>query len=302
MDQSGALNMREINCLNLTEIVQYLYTDTSDSIVDFKTIVNKSNALAGFEKCERIYIGSYFCAQYFLNLPKKIIEEAAAFCKEEDIKVTLVIPTFSEKNLDKGKEKIKEFVSLLEGVIDEITINDYGMLEYITKQYKLKCNIGRLFMKDYRDLRYPEYFNTTLHPKIFTSYFMKLIETYKINGLEFDPTHKTVSFETCPQNKTATLKNCPQEVVVGMHRPYCYMTVGQICEIGSIHKEIEKKFRPNEVCQGECSSHIFRYQFNDGHEWLRIGKAVYFDNRECEVQGVNCLRNIYFPVDLVVKK
>lgn len=328
--------MREINCLNLTDIIQYLYTTVSDPILDFKTIVNKSNALAGFEKCERIYIGSYFCAQYFLNLPNKIIEDVTNFCEEEKVKVTLVIPIFSERNLDRGKEKIEEFINNFKEVIDEVTVNDYGMLEYMTKQYQLKCNMGRLFMKDYRDLRYPEYFNTTLHPKIFTSYFKELMTTYNIKGLEFDPTHKTVNLETCPQSSitakletcpprttasletcpqgttasletcpqgiTASLEKCPRDVEVGMHRPYCYMTVGQICEFGSIHKEIEKKFRPNEVCQGECNSNIFRYQFDDGHEWLRIGRAVYFDNRECEVQGVSCLRNIYFPVDLVVKK
>lgn len=295
--------MREINCLNLTDIIQYLYTTVSDPILDFKTIVNKSNALAGFEECERIYIGSYFCAQYFLNLPNKIIEDVTNFCEEEKVKVTLVIPIFSERNLDKGKEKIEEFINNFKEVIDEVTVNDYGMLEYMTKQYQLKCNIGRLFMKDYRDLRYPEYFNTTLYPKIFTSYFKELMTTYNIKGLEFDPTHKTVNLETCPQSSiTASLEKCPRDVEMGMHRPYCYMTVGQICEFGSIHKEIEKKFRPNEVCQGECNSNIFRYQFDDGHEWLRVGRAVYFDNRECEVQGVSCLRNIYFPVDLVVKK
>lgn len=305
--------MREVNCLNLTDIIQNLYTTESDPIVGFDTIIKKCNETAGFERCERIYIGSYFCGQYFLNLPPKVIEDVAVFCGSENVKLTLVIPMFTEKNLDKGKDKIDDIVNALKEIIDEVTVNDYGMLEYMSKQYKLKCNIGRLFMKDYRDLRYPEYFNATLHPKIFTSYFNKLVEAYDINGIEFDPTHKTVNLETCPPGKTASLETCPpgetvsletcpQNLVVGIHRPYCYMTVGQICEFASIHKEIEKKFRPNEVCQGECNSNVFRYKFNDGHEWLRVGRAVYFENRACEVQGIDSIRNIYFPVDLVVKR
>lgn len=283
--------MRQINCLNLTDIIQNLYTTASDPIRDFKIIISNSNKIAGFSKCERIYIGSYFCAQYFLNLPKKVIDDVLEFCKADNIKVTLVIPTFSEKNLDKGKEKIGEITQSLGEVADEVTVNDYGMLKYMSEQYKLKLNMGRLFMKDYRDLRYPEYFNTTLKPKIFTAYLDKLIAEYNISGLEFDPTHQTVNLENCPQN-----------IEVGMHGPYCYATVGQICEFGSIHQEIEKKFRPNAVCQGECNSNVYRYKFNDGHEWLRVGRAVYFDNRTCEIQGISSLRNIYFPVDLVVNK
>lgn len=282
--------MREINCLNLTDIIQYLYNSKLEPIKDFKALIDKSNVLAGFEKCERVYIGSYFCAQYFLNIPHKIIEEIKAFCQAENIQVTLVIPIFSERNLERGKQKIEAYINALKEVLDEVTVNDYGMLDYITKHYNLKYNIGRLFMKDYRDIRYPEYFNTTLYPKAFNSYFYKIIEKYQINAIEFDPTHKIVNLETCPQ------------IEMGMHRPYCYVTVGQICEFGSIHKDIEKKFRPNEVCQGECNDNIFCYEFGDGHRWLRIGRAVYFDNRECEVKGVNELRNIYFPVDLVVKK
>ncbi len=294
--------MRKMNCLNLTDILQNLYATASDTILDFKTIIKNCNELADFEKCERIYIGSYFCGQYFLNLPNKIIENVRTFCEAENVKITLVIPTFSEKNLDRGKDKIDDMVSYLKEVLDEVTINDYGMLEYMAKQYKLKCNMGRLFMKDYRDLRYPEYFNTTLHPKIFTSYFNELIKEYDINSIEIDPTHKTINLETCPQKETASLETCPQGLVVGVHGPYCYMTVGQICEFGSIHKEIDKKFRPNGVCQGECNSHVIRYKFNDGHEWLRVGRAVYFENSQCEIEGISSIRNIYFPVDLVVKR
>ena len=293
--------MREINCLNLTDIIQYLYNSKIELIEDFGSLIDKSNALAGFEKCERIYIGSYFCAQYFLNIPRKIIEEINEFCHKENIRITLVIPIFSEKNLEKGKQKIQEYIHELKEVLDEVTVNDYGMLDYVTSHYNLKYNIGRLFMKDYRDLRYPEYFNTILHPKAFNSYFYKIIDKYRISGIEFDPTHKTVNLETYIPNKAVSLKNRPQ-IEMGMHRPYCYVTVGQICEFGSIHKDIEKKFRPNEVCQGECNDNIFCYEFGDGHKWLRVGRAIYFDNRNCEVQGVSQIRNIYFPVDLVVKK
>ena len=151
--------------------------------------------------------------------------------------------------------------------------------------------MGRIFMKDYRDLRYAQYFNTTLKPKIFTTYFDELIDKYNIRGVEFDLTHREINFEACPK-----------KLEIGVHAPYCYMTVGQICEFGSIHKSIEKKFRPNTTCQGECNLNMFRYNFNDGHEWLRVGRAIYFENKECQLVGMDSFRKIYFPVDLVVKQ
>lgn len=283
--------MKQINCLNLTEIIQYLYTAKNNSVSDFKTIVSKSNELAGFEKCERIYLGSYFCAQYFLNLPKSLIKEVKAFCEENGTKLTLVLPTFTEKNLERGKYKIAELILELKGIMDEITVNDYGMLTYIPAHYNVHLNMGRVFMKDYRDLRYPEYFNMTLKPKIFTTYFEDIMKDYNVKGVEFDPTHSAINFEECPNG-----------LEVGVHMPYCYMTVGQICEFASIHKTIDKKFRPNTTCQGECNTNIFKYNFNDGHDWLRVGRAIYFENKECKLEGIDCVRKIYFPVDLVVKQ
>ena len=157
-------------CLNLCEIINFSFIE--------KIIDNVKNNYT----IERIYIGSYFCSSFFLNSNYdnifKIINNNFI-----NPKITLVIPVFTEKYLIKGKDKIDELANSKE--IDEITVNDYGMLEYINEKYNIKINMGRIFFKDYRDPRYEEYFNRDWTPKYNTSYLniINRLSDCKIVGL-----------------------------------------------------------------------------------------------------------------------
>lgn len=277
--------MTYTNCLNFSEIIQKRYEQEPN----FNKLIARSNEQAGFACCERIYIGSSFCGQYFLHLKEKMVKDLVAFCEQETIKVTLVIPIFTEKNLQKGKEKIRQLSLWGKDVIDEMTVNDFGMLGYIHDTYpETRLNIGRLLLKDYREPRYPEYFNTCYKPRVLTKLFKELVKKYDVKGLEFDRTHEALDFSDTPEG-----------VEIGLHEPYTYMTVGQICEMGSISLTPDKKFRPNAVCQEECSHHHIEYFLEDGRRWLRLGKAIYFENRSCEVVGTNHIRRIYTPIEEV---
>lgn len=280
--------MKKITCISLCEVMEHVY----NQINNFEQIIAKISQEAGYERCERIYIGSSFCGQYFLHLSDKLLEELIAVCKAEQIKMTLVLPVFTEKYLDKGKEKVRELIMQYEGIIDEITVNDYGMLAYM-HQYigKIKLNMGRLFMKDYREPRYEAYFNEVLKPRGFTSYLKRLVKQYGVSGIEFDPTHRKIDFSEKPEG-----------VTIGIYTPYAYMTVGQICQIGSISKSIEKKFRPNEPCALECTKYRMKYFMGDDRDWRRIGRAIYFKNSKPELLGIDAVREIYVPFDWEVEE
>ncbi len=277
--------MSQLNCLNLCDIMHHLYECTPD----LGKMIDKATQVAGFEKCERIYIGSYFCSQYFLHQSKEMLEELKLLCKQEKVSISLVIPTFSQKDLERGKQKIEQIKGWIEPLIDEIVVNDYGMLVYMKDTYEAPIYLGRLFAKDYRDPRYEGYFNEVLNPKIFNHYMLELIKYFEVKGIEFDPTHTGIN-----------LSESPKWLTVGIHSPYCYMTTGHICEYASLDKEIAKKFRPNTPCTHECSSHVIRYNLEDNREWLRLGKTIYFENRECTTYEIDHIRNIYFPIDLEV--
>lgn len=274
--------MEQISCLNFCDIMNYLNQEEET----IEAIIKKTAKKAGFEHVERIYIGSYFCAQYFLHMDDILFDDIVTQAKNMKIQVTLVIPVIPQKDLNTVLKKLEGYSEYFEDCLDEITVNDYGMLAYIHENYEVRLNMGRLFMKDYRDPRYPAYFKTVLKPKIFTKYLIRLIEQYQIDGMEFDLTHVSINFE-----------NKPKGIVIGVHTPFCYMTVGQICEYASINKQIEKKFRPNQSCAKECQETIIRYDMQDCREWIRVGRAIYFDNRDCEIEGVSKYREIYFPVE-----
>lgn len=275
--------MKKTECISLCEVVEHIYGIEPS----FENMITCISRVAGYSNCERIYIGSSFCGQYFLHLSDKLIGELMEVCKQRAIKVTLVLPIFTEKNLNKGKEKIKELLEKYLEIIDEVTVNDYAMVLYIRKTYPhIGLNLGRLFMKDYREPRYEEYFNSVLKPRGFTIYLKSFIYQYDIKGIEFDPTHRIIDFSEKPEG-----------VEIGLYAPYAYITVGQICEVGAISKPIEKKFRANEPCVLECYKHRMRYFVEGNRDWRRVGKAIYFENKAPELRGISHIREIYAPLD-----
>ncbi len=275
--------MQQINCLNLCEILPYLLTKKKilESLLDAKIV-------AQFKTCERIYIGSSFCGKYFIQQSDSDLKEVFGLCKEKNIKVTLVIPTFSERDLELGKKRISQIVEFGADDVDEITVNDYGMLFYVRENYGLVMNLGRLIMKDYRDPRYDNYFQIPWRPKMFTNHLRTIIKDYKIKSIEMDITHKNMNFA-----------EVPDDIIVGIHVPYCYQTVGRICEYASITKEIVNKFRVNDACEGNCAESIVKYLDSDENmEYIRYGRTIYFKHPGYELSGLDKYRLIYFPLPL----
>jgi hypothetical protein len=278
--------MEEINCLNFCEILNIVYEQDSTYDIVFDKIMTAK----GLEYCQRIYFGSSFCSQYFLHLRNDEIDSLINICNKRNMNLTLVIPTFTGKDLEKGKKKINSFSHYFNHIIDEITVNDYGMLKYIRDTYEIKINMGRLFMKDYRDPRHEDYFMRVYKPKIFTEYNNSIVKEYGVSGFEFDLTHEVVDFSNKPEN-----------IQIGVHYPYSYMTVGHICELASIGKDISKKYRPNAGCNKECHNNRIKYEFEDGREWFKYGRTIYFNNSDCTIKGNLKLRKIFFPISEVLQ-
>ena len=276
--------MQQINCLNLCEILPYLQKKNHE-------ILESAKQLAGFSVCERIYVGSSFCGKYFLEQSDATLKDLIEICENENIKITLAIPVFSEGDLESGKKKLAHITHMAKDTIDEFTVNDYGMLSYLNSikdQFHQAINLGSLFMKDYRDPRYEEYFQIPWKPKVFTDYFKKVLEEYNIKTCEFDMTHRDMNF--C---------EVPARVEIGVHVPFTYQTVGRICEYASIHKDITEKFRPNATCENNCSDNLVRYSVSDGNmEYIRFGRTVYFRHPGFEAKDLERYRLIYFPLDL----
>ena len=160
-----------MECLNLCEILPIVY----DLDHTYQKGIKKSCELAGYQDVKRIYIGSYFCGRYFLSLNLDMLQRLSEWCEENKMQVTLVIPIFSQSLLHSAKEKVAIILGLFGEHIDEITINDYGMLSYIAETYPKSIQIGRLMNKDCRDPRHPSYFKQIRKPYLISTYFKEMI-------------------------------------------------------------------------------------------------------------------------------
>jgi hypothetical protein len=193
---------------------------------------------------KRVYVGSYFCQNYFCGGAREIITELV----KRGLKITLVVPVFWD--LESGWKEVSELITYA----DEICVNDYGALER-AKNLGRKIILGRLFFKKTRDPRYPELQNLS---SSLNSAARRLVEDYKISSVEVEGV----------KNFSA-----PANLEIAAHFPLAYITYG-ICLYASISLPAEKKFRSGGSCNFQCSqSKIFYPEGN----FTRIGKAIFFD-------------------------
>ncbi len=268
------------NCVSFCEVLHALSAKSS-----MDNILSEACIFAGYNSIERIYIGSNFCSQYFLSCQSETLSQLALLCQKKNIKITLCIPIISEKNLLEAKGLIEKLYLSFNNLIDETTVNDYAMAIYIARKYPdQKINLGRLFQKDTRDIRYPEYFSDKIVPSTLAYDFHKLVGI-TINSVEFDPTNSTIDL--------SGLKCVP-----AIYTPYCFATVGNICEYASIGKQFNEKFRPNADCTLNCQRNVIRYFYNDNTQYLKVGRAVFFKNLDWTITGVGQYREIFEPFDV----
>lgn len=271
-------------CLNLCEILNaaLLKNDVLGRMIN--RIVEKNEIK---DPLERIYVGSSFCSQYFLHIAcwRDIIE----YCREREYKMTLTLPIFSEKDLEIGKARIDQILRIGDDVIDEITVNDVGMLVYIPDKYEKNINLGRLFFKDSRDVRVPGYRESAVRPNLLSKKEYMMMGTERVKGVELDAVSRYIDLRDCDFSG----------ITLGIHGPFCFMTTGNICKYASIPKEPDQKFRPNGTCSMECLQVYEHYKEKFGGQntdILRYGRTVYYYNNGSRVAGKKIDRKIYFPV------
>lgn len=248
---------------------------------------------AGRRSVERLYVGSNFCSQYFLRQPEQVWREAFALCRHERIPATLVVPVFSQKDLADACRRIDELLSAYGDVVDEITVNDPGMVAYCLDRYGRPLNAGRLFSKEPRDPRYAELFEVRQAVGVPTL-LTELFRHGELQGLELDPTHVALDL--------SELSGFMPHLQVGVHMPYCYLSTGSLCELAGIGRPVREKFRPNAPCSLECSRCAIGYGLPYGARLLKWGRAVYFPNHHCTVCEGEDFRMIVSPFDVLVPR
>jgi|GEM_PF-1083480 len=250
---------------------------------------------AGFPECARIYLGSSFCVNAFMHLGDDLLDALVVFCKDYAVPVTLVLPIVTEGNQQRFKERLSAILGRADCPVDELTVNDYGMLDYVSSHCALPINLGRLFSKDLRDPRYPETFRTSVKPAILTGELARIRAAYpRVAGIELDPMASAID-----------IKALPTDIALGLHFPLCYVSTGHLCEVAAQGRELTGKFHAEAPCADECVHADVCYtlrhsQGGDGFNppsiaLFKHGKTVYYPNYEARVVNANAYRLVYLP-------
>lgn len=241
---------------------------------------------------ERIYVGSNFCSQFFLK--NNCYEYILEYAQKENKHVTVTIPIITHKDLMEAKNLIETFVEKYQGVIDEITVNDFGMLNYVSRKYpQLSMNIGRLMLKESRDPRVSNYENSVTEPALF-SVINKFSEYHNVTGIELDEICKNIIIPS----------EIYEKYCISVYIPFCYITYGNICKYASVHKTIEHKFRPNCKCALECTV-MYEWYYKSAEQsatnLFRFGRAIYSYKNQRTTFNHEPQRTIYSPFQEIIK-
>lgn len=269
------------NAISFCEVAHAFKNDKEYNVSLYQKILDSIHV----NEIERLYIGSSFCCRYFLHFTPLILnqlQEMISF-KGYKFKITLVLPIFSEVTLTKGKELIKDLLEKYPSLIDEVTVNDFGMLEYISK-LNIKINVGRLMNKDTRDIRQNDYYNIQHTPDIL-SYQVSIFDRYNINRFEIDVTNRFLNLDS-------------EKIKFSVYAPFVYATTGNVCEYASIDKPLNKKFRTNDECHYHCTyTHITYHDF-ENNIYVKYGRTVYFEVEDFEIRGED-YRLIFEPFEAI---
>lgn len=271
------MEMKKEMSLNLCELFNVLYKEygSVDEIVKKSGIATESNFA-------RIYIGSYFCEVYFIQSMETTLANIERYALDNRMRITLVIPIFTQSHLQKGLQIINTILDKF-SLIDEVVVNDYGILNYINLNYNIEIIIGRLLRKRARDYRYPEYIKSKEYAET-----KELYRKYaRVKGVEIDVTSQEIE-----------LSDFALLYLPCIHMPFTYLTCGQLCDFASLDLDIFQKFNSNNECNLNCNKLYYIYRTETEHNLYRIGKAVYYETPKNQILKGDKVRVVYFPFDL----
>lgn len=263
---------------------------------------------ASFDGIDRLYAGSSFCAAAFgHSAGRSALASLARACEALHVPCTLTVPAATEIELPALKRSMENALALCPA-IDEVTVNDYGMLDWMANRTALRLNIGRLFSRDLRDPRYEGGFPDCYRPALIPEALEAIMGEYsQVGGIELDPAGLTVDISAAPALAT-----------VAVHVPYLFATTGKHCSVAPARPG-GVPASSGDACAQECCGSMVTHclfpqvqgdapaegggQMGDGVVgegarelyYLKRGKTVYVLNDGVRVTGQRPYRLVYTP-------
>lgn len=299
-------------CVNLCET-----TPPHVTASDVEDLVVAACQDAGFPYCERLYVGSYFCENYFLHLTREFHEAVRDVCARYEMQATLIVPILGQAFLERAESRLVDVLLEFADVYDEVIVNDVGEYVLLARWFagedtrfsfgempgypaspesaSPRLGLGRLFSKELRDARYDEVFQAVAHPGISAEAEACLVEQQRCCPgarplVEVDPVATTVDVSGVMQAVQGVSGIEPE---IAIHLPYCYATTGRNCGPASADEPEQQKFRLGRGCSQHCLRMDQGCLTDEGVRYLKHGRTFYFQNPACNIAGAASWRIVY---------
>lgn len=271
-------------CVNLCET-----THPSSTPEDLERIVGEACRESGFPQCERVYVGSYFCENYFCWMGDAFHESLRAFRERHDVRATLVVPIAGQAFLDRIDRRLSEVLDRFGDVYDEVVANDVARFLDLRARTGMNVGLGRLFAKEMRDARIDALLNRQAVPTL-SAEARECLASMAQDGtarsvVELDPVASVLDV-------SGILAESPQ-VTIAVHLPFCFATTGRNCGPASIDEAPNEKFRLGRGCSRHCLRIDQGYLTDEGVSYVKHGRTFFFENPGCAIAGASTWRIVY---------
>lgn len=232
--------------------------------------------------CSRFYFGSCFCEKYCMRSMHFFMQNLSGFFMENQLHATLVIPSVPETVNDMLKQNISSFFAYCGDCADELVVNDYGMLQFarqLQEFYPVRITAGRLFAKNFRDPRYPDFGKETARV-----FFPERLRG-SISAMEIDLTASKLDFS-----------EIDDAIEIHAHYPYIYVTGGQNCQFAAAIHPAGQQFIGRPGCGLSCMNGYMETTAENA-VFLHVGKGLYTRNDSPTAYSRTLDRFIYWPAD-----
>lgn len=208
---------------------------------------------------DKVYFGSETCEEFIpsLDLLSKVSEYTAR-------KVTLVTSIITDKGLNRIKLLIE---SNIDKYVDEIIVNDLGLLRYLKKSnFSFKIIMGRLLDKiiGFQD---PDFFR------------------------EYDIARRVYSTSTKNDNEMSHENH--DVINFDYYYPYKTMSVTRLCKFRFQNTKFEEKIKLD--CSKTCKGNLLEIK-NDYLDNTLLDGNAFIEYRNQDVPRINYLRLVFQPL------
>lgn len=226
---------------------------------------------------DRVYLGHEACINLMPDL-----EFLEKFCVSEHTRVSLVTPFDVD---DEDLARIEILINVLSNTpgVDEVIVNEWGVLEIIQGRPGIKPVLGRLMSRTKRDCRIDANQFSTDQLSVYNS--GNLTNKSYVDFLKRKGIYRA-ELDNVPQGVGVDLSDV--DLDISLYYPILPISFSPFCIPGACNRKEEDLF----VLKGKCRKECHQFTIQAGDQVRIIGKGAYMVNESLEAVNLDQINRV----------